>query len=136
MSVSGDKAHIDRLRRMRSPKFVNRVGQAVFVGAVEIQAEARLLISTGAVSGANHIPSAPGEPPNFDSGHLSGNIEAVRTGPMKAQVESRAEYAIPLEIGSADGTLEARPYMGPATRNKRKRVTDLIRKAAQSVIGR
>lgn len=132
MSVTGDRRHLDRLRRMRNPRAVTRIGQAVFVAAVEVQAEARRLISEGSVSGKEHVPSEPGEPPNFDTGHLSGNIEAVRTGPLTAIVESRASYAVPLEVGT--DKMAARPYMGPASANKRRRVVTLIQKVMNSIV--
>lgn len=141
--VHGDKKHLERLRRLRSSRVIARIGQAIFAGAVDVQARARFLISEGAVSGKNHVASEPGEAPNYDTGHLSGNIEAVRTGPVSAQCESRAEYALALEKGAVidhpNGgqiTIEARPYMGPAVKDTRKRIIERVHNVVEAEIRR
>lgn len=134
MKITGDRRHSQRLRALRGRRALDMVDQALFVGAGEVQAEARHLISEGAVSGAQHVPSAPGEPPNYDTGHLSGNIEAVRVKRLKAAVESRARYGAALELGAPGNNLEPRPYLVPALRQKRERITELVLKAVDALI--
>jgi HK97 gp10 family phage protein len=111
---------------------VRRVGAALFAGGQTIQVEAQLSITRGAVSGANHVPSAPGQPPNNDTSVLANNIETVQTGPLKAEVSSNAPYAAALEFGTSK--MAERPYMRPATAAKRKEVTALVRRAVSNAI--
>lgn len=130
--VTGHQSASRRIRSLGSPAAQRRIGAAIFVGAQEIQAEASRLITTGAVSGKNHVPSAPGEPPNEDTGHLRTNIEAVRTGKLTAEVESKARYALALEFGTSN--MEERPYMRPATAAKRGRVHELVRGVVSQIL--
>lgn len=87
-----------RLRAMSAGamKVANRV---VYVGADMIKAEAQRLITTGSVSGAGHKPSAPGTPPNNDTGVLKSNIETTNPRPLVAEVRSEAPYAAIHEFG-------------------------------------
>jgi HK97 gp10 family phage protein len=108
--VKGKDAHIRRLRNLtKVERAANRV---VMAGAEMIRAEAHHSISAGSVSGKNHIPSAPGEPPNRDTGVLQANIETLQPGALVAEVRSSAEYAAALELGTSK--MAARPYMRPA----------------------
>ena len=66
-----------------------------------MQTDAQTSITEGAVSGAGHIPSDPGEAPNNDTGVLANNIETLETGPLKVTVSSNAPYAAALEFGSS-----------------------------------
>ncbi|WP_260923415.1 HK97-gp10 family putative phage morphogenesis protein [Novosphingobium sp. 9] len=50
------------------------------------------------------------------------------------EVSSNAPYAAPLEFGTSK--MAARPYMEPAKNAKRKAVTQLVRKAVDSVVRR
>lgn len=115
------QAKLDGLAGRRA---IEGVGRALYWGAQQIQAEAQHLITEGSVSGKNHVPSLPGEPPNNDTGVLKSGIEAVQTGPLSAEASSNAAYAVPLEAGSSK--MEPRPYMGPATRNKRKAIIERV----------
>ena len=130
--IIGALAHKRRLRHLRSPAVRKRIGAAIFAGAQEIQTEARLLITAGSVSGKGHVPSAPGEPPNRDTGHLDSNIEAVRTGELTSEVESRAEYGLALELGTSK--MAERPYMRPATAKKRHRPAELVDKVVTDAL--
>lgn len=80
-----------------------------------------------------HIASAPGHPPNTDTGRLSGSIRAVMSGTPTAYVDALADYAVHLEFGTRN--MAARPFMTPAVeaeRDKyRKGVNDLTAKAAR-----
>jgi hypothetical protein len=134
VQITGADRHAKRLRALRSRATQDRITMALFVGADEIKTEARLLITTGSVSGKNHVPSLPGEPPNADTRFLHLNIEAVRMGHLKARVESRAPYGMDLELGTAK--MAARPYMRPATAKKRARVLELVHKVIEQAIER
>lgn len=132
--VTGAKAHIARVRRMTSPATIEEVGRALYVGAQAIQVEAQLSITAGAVSGKNHVPSRPGEPPNADTHFLANNIEAARTGPLSAETSSNAPYSAPLEFGTSK--MEARPFMRPAARKLRRQVVEFVRLAVKKAVNR
>lgn len=99
-TISGLQKHFDRL----DPKQIQKAAKAgIWAGANEIKVEAQLSITRGSVSGANHVASKPGEPPNNDTGVLKNNIETVSTGPLTAEVQSKAPYAVIQEYG---GTID------------------------------
>lgn len=112
---------------LQSHAAIADVGRALLWGAMEIQHEAQHLITEGSVSGKKHVPSLPGEPPNNDTGVLKSHIEAVQTAPLRAEVSSNAPYAVPLEAGTSK--MAARPYMGPATRNKKPEIIAKVQEA-------
>ena len=124
--ITGDKQVTMRLQTI-GPKAVALVGQALYAGGEEIRAEAAHLITEGAVSGKNHVPSLPGEPPNEDTGVLRTNIETTQPAPLRVEVSSNAPYAVALEVGTSK--MAARPYMAPATERKRKEVVALVGQA-------
>ena len=100
MGLIGVKAHVARLKKLTGPAMIREVGQALFVGGQRIAVEAQLSITNGAVSGAKHVASLPGEPPNNDTGVLANNIETVQIAPLIVEVSSNAPYAGALEGGS------------------------------------
>jgi len=118
------RAHISG---MGGAKVVEKVGAALFAAGELIRAEAAHLITEGSISGKFHVPSLPGEPPNEDTGVLRTNIETVQVAPLRVEVSSNAPYAVALETGTSK--MAERPYMGPASRNKRKDVVALVRAA-------
>lgn len=61
-----------------------------------------------------HQASAPGEAPANDTGNLARGIEWRMTGATEGELTVAAEYAAALELGSEDGTLAPRPFLGPA----------------------
>lgn len=131
--ITGAKAHSDRLKRMTSPEAREGIYKALFAGGQRIEIAAELSITSGSVSGANHVPSLPGEPPNRDTGQLDGDIETTgnRTQ-QKVWVTSNAPYSRALEEGTSK--MAARPFMGPAARKERGAVTELVRKAVSRAI--
>jgi hypothetical protein len=118
MEMSGHRRHSARLRKLA--RSADRMGALVFALADDIKTDARRSITEGSTSGKGHVASLPGEPPNRDTGHLDTNIEAYRTGPLKAEVRSQAGYAVPLEMGTRK--MAERPYMRPATKRARARI--------------
>lgn len=131
--VIGAKAHSARLRRMTGPAMTQAVGAALYAGGNLIEIEAEHSITAGSASGKGHVPSAPGQPPNRDTGVLDGNIETARTGPLKVEVSSNAPYALALELGTS--RMEERPYMRPATAKRRAEAVQLVRRAVKKVLG-
>lgn len=126
-SVRGAERIQRRLERLRGPEMVRRLSQALFAGGEAVQVEAQLSITRDAVSGKNHVPSAPGQPPNNDTGVLAGNIETVAVRPLLVRVKSKAPYASALEFGTSK--MAARPYMKPALQKKKDAVTAAVRRA-------
>lgn len=104
-----------RFRAMQSAAFVKAVSMALFEAADHFRAEAHRAITTGSVSGKNHKPSKPGEPPMNDTGFLAKSIKVSQKTPLTARVTAEAPYAGPLEFGTS--RMAARPYMRP-TREK------------------
>lgn len=116
-----------RIESLSGREKIALVGQALFAGGEMIKAEAQHLITQGAQSGKNHVPSKPGEPPNEDTGHLRSNITVTQVGPLHVRVASNARYSGFLEFGTSK--MAARPFMGPAARAKRKEVVAVVRAA-------
>ena len=131
--ITGAKAHKARLSRLRSPAMVREIGKAVMVAADLIRRDAQISITTGAVSGKNHKPSAPGEAPNNDTGNLASdsNIISERTGLTQAEVSSNADYSVALELGTS--RMSARPFMQPAAEQNRKKASLLVTEAVKRV---
>lgn len=100
VKITGQKAHKARLKRIRGAPMRAEVGKAIYVAADMLKVEAQVSITTGAVSGKNHVASDPGEAPNNDTGHLADNIRTYKTGPLTAESSSEAEYSAALEGGS------------------------------------
>src|SRR5690606_11414188 len=84
MPMKGKDRHMRRLRRMSGTDAVKAANRVVVVGADMIRAHAHAEISRGSVSGKNHVPSAPGEPPNRDTGHLQAHLETTNPKPLVA----------------------------------------------------
>jgi hypothetical protein len=60
-----------------------------------------------------HQASAPGEPPATETGNLANSITSQMLDSRTGMVSVGAEYAAPLEFGSARG-LAPRPFLTPA----------------------
>lgn len=122
-----------RIESMAGREKIELVGQALFAGGEMIKAEAARSITEGAVSGAGHVPSRPGEPPNEDTGTLRRNITVTQVGPLHVRVASNAPYSAHLEFGTSK--MAARPFMGPAARAKKKAVVALVKGAIGRATG-
>jgi hypothetical protein len=130
--IVGQKAHKARLGRIRGATMIREVGKAIYVAAGVLSVDAAISITTGAVSGKNHIPSAPGEPPNADTHQLDRSIHSEKSGPLKAQSVADAPHAVPLETGTSK--MAARPYMGPAAQRTRPKAQKLVSVAVKRVV--
>lgn len=134
MAFKGLDKHLRRLKRLQSDEVVRLANQVVYEGADTIRAEASRLITTGAVSGKNHVASKPGQPPNEDTGTLRIHTTVAQTDILKAQVRSDAPYAGALEFGTSK--MAARPFMRPARDKKKKEVRDRMVKQMNTLVKR
>lgn len=132
VKVTGAKAFKARLGRISGPEMTRQVGAALFAAGELIEVEAALSITNGPVSGKNHVPSRPGEPPNADTHVLDRSIETNQVEPLKVEVSANAPYAAALEFGSSK--VQERPYMRPALARKQKKAAELIRRAVKKVV--
>ncbi len=123
MALKGKDAHMRRLRNLRDQgeKIASRV---LYVGGDMVRARAHKLISEGSVSGAGHVPSKPGEPPNRDTGVLQAHIETSQPDPLTVEVKSSAPYAAALEFGTSK--MAERPYMRPARDSEEPKIQRLF----------
>lgn len=131
--TGADKAE-QRIRDMASPDKIEQIGKALFAGGEIVKAKAARSITAGAVSGKNHVPSAPGEPPNEDTGTLRRNITVTQVGPLHVRIASNAPYSAFLEYGTS--RMAARPFMGPAARASRKEIVKFVGGAVNIAIRR
>lgn len=112
MTMQGRDKWDARLKALAGADVVKSTKRVLYDGSDMIRAEAFRSISAGSVYGKNHVPSAPGEPPNRDTGVLQAHIENRMVSDLEAEVSSNAPYAAPLEFGTSK--MAARPYMRPA----------------------
>lgn len=119
VKIIGANVHRARLARMRNIK-TNSMRNLYAAGEL-VRKEAAESIIAGSVSGPGHVPSAPGTPPNRDTGNLDKSID-VRPDPSKNKVlvVARAEYAAAQEFGTSK--LPERPFMRPALRKHRNAI--------------
>lgn len=124
-SVKGADRHRRRLKNI-SLKTAGEVARALYAGGQEIELEAETSITTGSISGAGHVPSAPGEPPNADTRLLDTSIETTleSVDPPLVHVTSNAPYSAALEYGTSK--MAERPFMRPALKKKKARVVALV----------
>lgn len=105
---------------------------AIYAIADEIATDAATSITNGSVSGKNHVPSKPGEPPNADTLKLSREMGVRITGALKAEVVSPTPYAADLEFGTSK--MAERPFFRPAVKRNKARGYRQLRAAVDHVI--
>lgn len=131
--IKGNSKYIAHLKDIRE-NTKTLVGKALFVAAQNIATEAKRLITEGSISGKNHVPSKPGQPPNADTRLLDQSIRPQKIYETYFQVIATAPYSAALEFGTKK--MKERPFMRPAVKAKRAEVIDLVqramRKAAKS----
>lgn len=127
--IEGLSIHKSRLRRMANVKAP--VLRALYEAGEAVRADAANSIIQGSVSGAGHVPSAPGQPPNADTHRLDLSIDVViNPSQLTATVVSKAPYSAALEFGTS--TILPRPFLRPALQRNRNR---LLLGVAQAVSG-
>lgn len=125
--IRGHKEHSARLARLASREMDDAVYRGLYAGGQIIEIEAEISITAGSISGKDHVPSRPGEPPNADTRLLDTSIETTgQRAAMKVRVTSNAPYSRSLEEGTSK--MAARPFMGPAARKKRAEVVELVQR--------
>lgn len=130
-TVKADFAGMNRIKTELRPE----IARAVYAGADLIAADAAHSITEGSVSGAGHVPSMPGEPPNADTRQLDTSIVVVLDAPnLSATVVAQAPYSAHLEYGTA--RMAARPFMRPALARRQAEAEALIAQACQSALRR
>ena len=122
--IVGSEQVSAKLRKGVSRQGMDLVQSVLFEAGQRIQTDAQTSITEGAVSGAGHVPSLPGQPPNNDTGVLANNIETLETGPFHVTVSSNARYSAALEFGTSK--VAARPFMEPALQKNKKRITKRV----------
>ncbi|MES2903763.1 MAG: HK97-gp10 family putative phage morphogenesis protein [Pseudomonadota bacterium] len=132
MAMKGKDAHLRRLKNLSGASIVKAAGRVVFVGADMVRAEAFRGVSAGSVSGKNHVPSAPGEYPNRDTGVLQANFETEKTGPVSAEFRSKAPYAAALELGTSK--MAARPHVRPARDKMKPKIEALFAREIDKLV--
>lgn len=123
--------HQNRLRRM-AQQAAPVAARALYQAGQVIELEAERSITEGAVSGANHVPSLPGQPPNEDTRTLRRNIETRIGGPNLVVVESLAPYSAALEFGTSRAA--ARPFLAPATQKSLPEIERIVGRAVRTTI--
>jgi len=106
------------------------VQRALYAAGEMIKGEAQISITRGSISGIGHKPSAPGTPPNNDTGGLRDSIQTVVVGENRVNVEVNTPWAHVHEFGNS--THPERPFMGPAARAKQGEAVDLIARAVKA----
>lgn len=132
--VSGVKEFLTRLRRIRGSATNQKIVAVLYSMGQAIELEAERSITSGSVSGKNHVASLPGEAPNADTRHLDTNIETRIESryPPTVHVESFAEYSAALEYGTEK--MAERPFMRPAAAKIKKKVPKAIAEAVNTEI--
>jgi len=130
--ITGVDKHLKRLKNMRNVS--KQVVAALYDAGQDIELDAEHSITEGAVSGKGHVPSAPGEPPNRDTGHLDTNIETTvqAQSPPTVHVTSHAAYSAALEFGTSK--MGERPFLRPATEKNRKKVGQKVAAAVKIAV--
>lgn len=103
--------------------------RALYVAGQSIELHAEKSITQGSISGAGHVPSLPGQPPNRDTGLLDSSIDTriVAQNPPTVHVTANAPYAAFLEWGTSK--MAERPFMRPAAQAKRGEATAIVKRA-------
>lgn len=97
------------LRRI-TPEIEQALRPVIEAVAELVQRDAQVSITTGSVSDKNHAPSAPGTPPNGDSGFLADSITVEKVNALRCRVVANAPYAAIQELGGAINHPGGTPY--------------------------
>lgn len=133
MPIYGNKEHSKRLGWL-TKNSAREVARQLYKIGQEIELDAERSITEGSVSGKNHVPSNPGEPPNADTRHLDSNIETELVDFYKPRVTvtSKAEYSSALEFGTEK--MAARPFMRPALERHKGDIAKSVKNGVNAAI--
>lgn len=122
--IEGLNATIARIRK-NAPE---AVGKVLYEGALQTHGEAVRSIQAHGSAGVTygrHTASAPGNPPNTDTGNLVANITVQKiTGGFDVGSRSGAPYGAALEFGTSK--MMPRPWLRPAAEKGIKAALDLV----------
>jgi HK97 gp10 family phage protein len=110
------------------------VAKDMYAAGSLVATEAQISISTGAVSGKNHAPSAPHTAPNNDTATLANGIQVLQVAPLHVLIVSTAPYSADLEYGTSK--MADRPFMRPAADKSRAEVTRRLTSSAARAVHR
>jgi HK97 gp10 family phage protein len=123
-----------RLTRMSDRKASQRRLQALYAAGQQIELDAEISITAGSVSGKDHQPSLPGQPPNADTRLLDTSIETTIERGNQVHVTSNAPYSAALEFGTSK--MEERPFMRPAVERNRDSISRRMARLQAELSGR
>lgn len=130
--MKGAARHTARLKRLQAAG--NKLRPIVYAAADAVAADAAHSITEGSVSGANHVPSLPGEPPMADTGTLDRSIHVEQIDDLSARVVADAPYAAALEFGTSK--MAERPFMRPAAKKVAPKMLKKVRAIVKREAGR
>ncbi|WP_420139816.1 hypothetical protein [Sphingomonas sp.] len=120
--------HGDRLLRMAPALVRPALAEELEYGARVIADDAAKSIRAGGSSGRAHVPSAPGQPPNADTGDLDSSIRPIETidlpGEVRSGVIADSDHALYQERGTSK--MEARPFLEPAAERHRAEIFEAL----------
>jgi len=106
------------------------VGKVLYEGALQTHGEAVRSIQGHVSAGetyGKHTASAPGNPPNTDTGNLVSNITVQKiAGGFDVGSRSGAPYGVALEFGTSK--MMPRPWLRPAAEKGIKAALDMVRR--------
>lgn len=109
----------DKLKTLRAA-IVRDVSKEMYAAGSLVATEAQISITSGSVSGKNHVASAPNTAPNNDSATLANGIEVIQVAPLRVLIQSTAPYGQSLEFGTSK--MAPRPFMAPAADKTRPEI--------------
>lgn len=130
--VKGVSAHKKRLALMASG--MSRASARELLKAAQaVEDDAKRSIIAGSISGAGHVPSLPGQPPNADTHVLDQSIYTkVNPSGRTVSVVAGARYSAALEFGTS--RMAERPFLRPALRRNKNRLVMGQVQAVRSVV--
>lgn len=112
--------HAARLARLAPARVRPAIADQLHDHANAIAEDAADSIRDGAISGAGHVASLPGEAPNADTHDLDQSIHATDVietpGEIRTSVAATSDHAW-IERGGAN--MAERPYLAPAMQRQR-----------------
>lgn len=121
---------LSKLRSYRAD-LPDKADQALRASAEDMTTEMKLSFGTGpgdktyTRGGVTHVASAPGDPPNSDTGSLLNSLHWEGIGYLHYEIRDGVQHGIYMELGTE--TIEARPFMYPVFERWRQGVfADLL----------
>lgn len=132
--IIGAGKHERRLKNLQKT-VPDEIYKALYASGQLIQVTAQKSIIQGAVSGPEHVPSRPGEPPNRDTSELDTSIK-VYGNKAKLQVQTIAEAPHSADVEYGHENVVERPYMRPAVIKTGPERNKLVRQKVKVGVGK